>query len=366
MNLITLPGLIDIHVHLRTPGQSHKEDFNTGTSSALAGGFTQILDMPNNTFPITSAKLLLEKIEFAKKSIVSDVGFYFGSVGESRADRPFGSLGDNLSEFEKVKEKVFGLKLYLNETTGNFLIDSNTLAKIYDAWNDGPILVHAEDDAVSEVIKNVVKTKKHAHFCHISLRTDLEQIMQAKEKGLPVSCGVTPHHLFLTQEDSKKLGSYGKMKPYLKSEKDVQFLWDHLDQIDIIESDHAPHTKEEKENPLDGNPPFGVPGLETTLPLLLTAVNEGKLKLEDIVRLCHDNPKHIFKLPNQDATVEIDMDEKYIIRNEDLFTKCGWSPFEGKRMKGRIKKVIIRETTVFENGKIFAKPGFGKIITPEV
>ncbi len=358
MKNITLPGLIDIHTHLRTPGQTHKEDFYTGTAAAIAGGFTQILDMPNNTFPITSAKLLLEKIEFAKKSIVSDVGFYFGS------------LGDNLSEFEKVKEKVFGLKLYLNETTGNFLIDSNTLAKIYDAWNGRPILVHAEDDAVSEVIKNVTKTKKHAHFCHISLRTDLEQIMQAKEKGLPVSCGVTPHHLFLTQEDSKKLGSYGKMKPYLKSKKDVQFLWDHLDQIDIIESDHAPHTKEEKES---DTPPFGVPGLETTLPLLLTAVSEGRLKIEDIFRLCHDNPKKIFNLPDQDAIVEVDTDEEYALTNEMLFTKCGWSPFEGRRMKGRVKKVIIRETTVFENtmptgrqGKILAEKGFGQVIKPVI
>lgn len=358
MKNITLPGLIDIHTHLRTPGQTHKEDFYTGTAAAIAGGFTQILDMPNNTFPITSAKLLLEKIEFAKKSIVSDVGFYFGS------------LGDNLSEFEKVKEKVFGLKLYLNETTGNFLIDSNTLAKIYDAWNGRPILVHAEDDAVSEVIKNVAKTKKHAHFCHISLRTDLEQIMQAKEKGLPVSCGVTPHHLFLTQEDSNKLGSYGKMKPYLKSKKDVQFLWDHLDQIDIIESDHAPHTKEEKES---DTPPFGVPGLETTLPLLLTAVSEGRLKIEDIFRLCHDNPKKIFNLPDQDAIVEVDTDEEYALTNEMLFTKCGWSPFEGRRMKGRVKKVIIRETTVFENtmptgrqGKILAEKGFGQVIKPVI
>lgn len=358
--MITLPGLVDVHTHLRTPGQTHKEDFYTGTCAAAAGGFTQIIDMPNNTIPITSDVLLDGKIKMATEDAVIDVGFHFGS------------LGDNLEEFENVKKKVFGLKLYLNETTGNFLIDTETLSRIFKAWPSppaggaGPILVHAEDDAVSEVIKNVAVTKKHAHFCHISLQTDLEQIMAAKEKGLPVSCGVTPHHLFLTQEDAKKLGPYGKMKPYLKSRKDVEFLWNNLEQIDIIESDHAPHTKEEKENPPAGGPPFGVPGLETTLPLLLTAVSDGKMEVQDIIRLCHDNPKRIFKLPDQNATVEVDENEKYIFKNAELFTKCGWSPFNEREMKGRIKKVTVRGKTLFENGKITAAPGSGRVIQPAV
>lgn len=351
MKIITLPGLVDVHVHLRTPGQEYKEDFLTGTNAALAGGFTTIFDMPNNKIPITTAVLLDEKIKLAEKNAVCDIGFHFGS------------LGDNLDEFEKVKTRVMGLKLYLNETTGNFLIDTETLGKIFEAWEGGPILVHAEDDAVAAVIQNVEKTKKAAHFCHISLQTDLEQIMLAKEKGLPVTCGVTPHHLFLTQTDADKLGAYGKMKPYLKSEKDVQFLWQHLDQIDVIESDHAPHTKAEK----DGDtPPFGVPGLETTLPLLLTAVNEGKLTIEDITRLCHDNPQKIFRVLNQDATVEIDMDETYTFDDSHLFTKCGWSPFSGRTMQGKIKKVILRGETVFENGKVLAKPGSGTVIRPQV
>lgn len=367
--MITIPGLLDVHTHLRTPGQTHKEDFYTGTCAAAAGGFTQIVDMPNNTIPITTAELLDEKIKLATGQAVVDTGFHFGSVGDSRADkragRPFGTLGDNVQEFEKVKKQVFGLKLYLNETTGNFLIDKETLSKIFKFWPEdaGPILVHAEDDAVSEVIKNVEETGKHAHFCHISLRSDLEQIMAAQEKNLPVTCGVTPHHLFLTQEDSKKLGPFGKMKPYLKSPKDVQFFWDNLGQINIIESDHAPHTTEEKNGE---NPPFGVPGLETTLPLLLTAVHEGKLQVKDIIRLCHDNPKRIFKLPDQDAIVEIDMDEEYVLKNEDLFTKCGWSPFNGWRMKGRVKKVTIRGSVVFENGTITVGPGFGQVIKPAV
>lgn len=348
--MITLPGLIDVHVHLRTPGQTHKEDFLTGTSAALAGGFTTVFDMPNNKTPITTLQLLEEKIKFASDQTVSDIGFHFGS------------LGDNIEEFEKVKTQVMGLKLYLNETTGNFLIDSLTLSKIFGKWDGGPILVHAEDDAVAEVIKNVQRTKKHAHFCHISLQTDLEQIMDAKEKGLPITCGVTPHHLFLTQEDAEKLGPYGKMKPYLKSKKDVQFLWKNLNQIDVIESDHAPHTKEEKDGE---NPPFGVPGLETTLPLLLTAVHEGKLSMKDITRLCHDNPNKIFHLPVQDSSVTIDPDEEYVLLNEEMHTKCGWSPFAERTMHGRVKKVTLRGEIVFDNGKILAKPGSGRVIKPK-
>lgn len=347
--MITLPGLIDVHVHLRTPGQSHKEDFTSGTSAALAGGFTTVIDMPNNKIPITTLELLEEKIKVASNQTVSDIGFHFGS------------LGDNLEEFEKVKTKVMGLKLYLNETTGNFLIDAPTLAKIFTAWDGGPILVHAEDDAVAEVINNVQRTKKHAHFCHISLQTDLEQIMDAKRKGLPVTCGVTPHHLFLTQKDAEKLGPYGKMKPYLKSEKDVAFLWEHLSEIDVIESDHAPHTQAEKDGE---NPPFGVPGLETTLPLLLTAVHEGKLTMDDIVRLCHDDPKKIFDIPDQDATIEVDPDEEYTIQNNSLYTKCEWTPFAGRTVHGKVKKVILRGNVVFENGKVLAEPGSGRVIKP--
>ncbi len=350
-NITTLPGLIDMHVHLRTPGQTQKEDFLSGTSAALAGGFVTVIDMPNNTVPIKTSELLNEKIELAKLQIVSTIGFYFGSQGE------------NLDEFEKVKSKVFGIKLYLNETTGNFLINADVLSKIFDAWNGGPILVHAEDDAVAEVIKNVKRTKKPTHFCHISLRSDLEQIMSAKEEGLPITCGVTPHHLFLTQEDAQKLGPYGKMKPYLKSKNDVSYLWENLEHIDVVESDHAPHTKVEKElHPT----PFGVPGLETTLPLLLTAVNQEKLTIEDIKRLCYTNPKSILKIPDIESNVEIDMDEKYKIENDKLFTKCKWSPFNGCEMQGKIKKVTLENTIVFENEKITAKPGSGRVLMPAV
>jgi len=141
-------------------------------------------------------------------------------------------------------------------------------------------------------------------------------------------------------------------------------LWKNLRYIDVIESDHAPHTIEEKEGK---NPPFGVPGLETTLPLLLTAASEKRLTIEDIIRLCHTNPAKIFGIRQFDSSnyrtkVEADLSEKYTIENKSLLTKCKWSPFDGMKVKGKVKRVFIRGKKVFENGKVLVKPGFGEIL----
>lgn len=364
MSKITLPGLIDPHVHLRDPGQIHKEDFYTGTCAALAGGYTTIIDMPNNKVPITNSKRLNEKIKVAKEKIVCDVGFYFGS------------LGDNLDEFPKIINKVMGLKLYLNQTTGNFIIDKNMLKKIFIAWKktsilpsirifaQKPILVHAEDRMLDVVIKLVKKFGNKVHICHISTAYDLKQIIKAKEEGLKITCGVTPHHLFLTQRDAKNLGPFGKMKPPLQSKQNQDFLWKNLKFIDVVESDHAPHTKEEKRGEV---PPFGVPGLETTLPLLLTAVSEKRFSIKDIIRLCHTNPAKIFGIKcfydlNHQSRIDVDLSEKHTIENKNLFTKCGWSPFEGMKVKGKVQRVFIRGKKVFEDGKILAKKGSGEIL----
>src|SRR3989344_6340515 len=366
MAKITLPGLIDPHVHLRDPGQTEKEDFYTGTCAALAGGYTIVLDMPNNKVPISTFDRLGEKIKIAKGKAVCDIGFYFGS------------LGDNLDEFKKIPPpvfdpegsdpewaggQVFGIKLYLNQTTGNFLINESALSRVFSAI---PlrllILVHAEGDTLENVLKVLREHKKNTHICHISLASELKQIINAKNEGLPITCGVTPHHLFLTENDVKILGPFGKMRPPLRSKKDVDFLWKNLKYIDCIESDHAPHTIEEKKS---NNPPNGVPGLETTLPLLLTAVSENRLTIEDVLRLCYENPKKIFKIQTDKNTkTEIDLSKLYIIENRYLHTKCGWSPFNNWKVKGKVERVFIRGTKVFENGKVLVQPGFGKVINP--
>lgn len=347
--MLTLPGLIDTHVHLRDPGQTHKEDFTTGTSAALAGGFTTILDMPNNAVPVTTEKLLDEKINIAKPKILCDVGFHFGS------------LGDNLSEFPKVQKSIFGLKVYLNQTTGNFIIDEKIFLKICQAWPlTSPILVHAEEDVLESAINNAHITNQHLHICHISSKAELEIVIRSKEKGYKITCGVTPHHLFLTENDFIKLGPSGKVKPFLKSQKDIDFLWKNIKHIDIIESDHAPHTKQEKSS---ANPPFGIAGLETTLPLLLTAAHQGKITFEEILRLCHTNPVKIFNIKTDfNSKIEIDESEEWTVDSSGFFSKCKTSPYNGMKLKGRVKKVYLRGTKVFEGNTILIKPGFGKII----
>ncbi|MEK9178598.1 MAG: dihydroorotase family protein [Patescibacteria group bacterium] len=349
--MITLPGFIDPHVHLRTPGQTYKEDFLTGTSAALAGGFTTVIDMPNNKTPITSLSLLKKKKEIAKKKIVCDVGFYFGS------------LGDNLSEFEKVEDRVFGLKLYLNQTTGNFVINKESLLKIYDSWFGSPVLVHAEQDVIDLVIDVCSRTKKRTHVCHVSEIGAFKKIIAAKKKGLPITFGVTPHHLFIDYNLSKRLGPYALMKPQI-SEGFKEFAWKNLKHIDVIESDHAPHSYEEKK--ILKTAPFGVPGLETTLGLLLTACSDGLLSIKDIKRLCHDGPAKIFGINPSTGSerdkIVVDENEEWIVRGKNLQTKCKWSPFEGWRLKGKIKKVYIRNKLVFDNGRILVKPGFGRVL----
>lgn len=334
MSIITLPGLIDPHVHLRTPGQEYKEDFTTGTKAAIAGGFTTVLDMPNNQPLIDSLSLLEAKKNLASGTIYSDIGFYFGTTGT------------NTSEFENVKTKVFGMKIYLSETTGSYTVSTSMLDTIYDAWKPTgkPILLHAEDELVEKVLASISLKGIHTHVCHVSSRTELEPILKAKDEGLPVSCGVTAHHLFLTQEDIPALGPLGHMKPYLKSKEDQDFLWKHLERIDMVESDHAPHTLEEKQS---DHPPYGVPGLETTLPLLLTAVHEGRMTIQDIVRLCFDGPRTLFSIPTDQSTmVEIDPDYTYTIERKNLKTKCAWSPFEGKKVTGKVRSVILRGQTI--------------------
>jgi dihydroorotase len=346
---IKLPGLIDPHVHLRDPGQTDKEDFLSGTSAALAGGFTTVLDMPNNTEPIISLERLENKIALAQAKVVSDIGFHFGT------------LGDNFEEFPKVIDKVKGLKIYLNVTTGNFIIDKTKLLAIYEAWPASkPILLHAEED-VSEIVWDSLKaTNKTTHMCHVSSQQELEFVMRAKNAGLPITCGVTPHHLFLSDQDAEKLGAFGHMKPYLKSQQNQDFLWQHLDAIDVIESDHAPHTKAEKQS---SNPPFGVPGLETTLPLMLTAEAEGRLTRTQLIDRLHANVARIFGIESDETThIEVDMDE-YEIKNENLLTKCGWTPFAGRRVVGKVKQVVMRGDIVYQDSQVVASPGSGRILT---
>lgn len=348
MEVLRLPGLIDVHVHLRDPGQEHKEDLTTGTRAAIAGGFTTVCDMPNNAKPITTPERLQAKIRLAERKIVGDIGFHYGS------------LGDNLETFAEASRHAIGLKVYLNQTTGGYTLDPARLKEIYAAWpKEQVVLLHTEEDTIDIAMESLRGLDRPVHVCHMPSRLVLEKIIAAKRSGLPVTCGVTPHHLFLNKLDATRLGVYGLMKPPLKPQRDVDFLWEHLDEIDIFESDHAPHTHAEK-----AEGAFGVPNLDTTLALLLKARAEGWLTLDQIIDKCHTKPSEIFGIPTDETThIEVKM-VPWLIQNEDLHTKCGWSPFAGLEVPGRVSRVVLRGTEIYSNGAFTASPNPAKVLMP--
>lgn len=348
---IKLPGLIDVHTHLREPGGIQKEDFETGTKAAIAGGYTLILDMPNNIPPTITSRDLSNKEKLAKGRIYCDVGFNFGATSSS------------VKYFKKIKSRVFGLKVYMNQTTGTLLVDKQTEREvIFKSWTSPlPIMTHSEGETVLEAISLAKKYKKALHICHISL-DQLKYISQARIGGLQITCEVCPHHLFLNREDQKRLGPLGVMKPQLLSKQDQEKLWDNIDKIDMISTDHAPHTLNEKYD--QTSPKFGVPGLETTLPLMLNAAHKKWITVEKLVKMLSTNPRKIFKIPIQPKTyVLVDTSKTYKISSKKLYTKCAWTPFGDLEGKGEIKRVVIRGKTVFQNGVFFSKPS-GLVIYP--
>lgn len=343
MALKRFPGFIDIHVHLREPGATQKEDFLTGSKAAIVGGFTFIIDMPNNPIPTFSLEALEEKIKLSKKA-VCEIGFHFGTNGK------------NLDQFKKAysHSKVFGLKVYLNHTTGDFLIDDlEVLDAIFAAWqSEKPILVHAEGEKITQCIALAKKYNRHLHICHISQKEEVEMVKKAKKAKLKVTAGVTPHHLFLTDADVAELGPYAMMKPPLGTQKNQNVLWQGIldGTIDLVESDHAPHTKLEK---LAEKPAFGVPGLETTLALLFKAAHDKKITEKDIVKLLFDNPKKIFNLPEQKNTyIELGPEKSYRVGENGYQTRSGWSPFDKWEVYGKVENVILHGKKIMNRGKI--------------
>ncbi len=350
---IKLPGLVDIHTHLREPGATQKEDFETGTKAAIAGGFTQVLDMPNNNPPTTTPTTLAKKTALTKNRIWCDVGFNFGATHQSAR------------YFKSVAKKVFGLKVYMNHTTGPLLIEKlKDRDLIFKSWTGPlPIMVHAEGETVEVAIKLARKYKRSLHVCHMTA-DQLRQIEKARKEGLEITCEITPHHLFLTKNDVKRLGPFGIMKPPLISKTDQDKLWANLDKIDVIATDHAPHTLEEKRD--QSSLKFGVTGLETMLPLMLHAVSKRLTTIDRLVEMAATNPRRIFKIPTPpDTFLLVDFANTYKISGKNLFTKNKWTPFEGMEARGDIKRVVMRGSQIYSDGQFIGKP-IGKVIYPEL
>jgi carbamoyl-phosphate synthase/aspartate carbamoyltransferase/dihydroorotase len=346
---VRIPGLIDVHTHMREPGATHKEDWDSGTAAALAGGFTTILGMPNTQPAVTDAATLQETLATIQSKARCDYGQYVGAGPE------------NAEAVTQLAPRAAGLKMYLNQTYGDLRLNNMFLwLAHFEKWpRDYPLAVHAEGPTQAAAILLAALYDRPVHICHVSRRDEIMVIRAAKEQGWKVTCEVCPHHLFLTEEDIPRIGaSRGEVRPVLASPTDRDALWENLDVIDCFATDHAPHTLAEKDS---DDPPPGFPGLETILPLLLTAVHEGRLTLDDVVTRLHTNPKRIFGLPNQpDTYVEIDPDAEWELRAEDLHSRCAWTPFEGWQVQGRVTRVVLRGEDAFKDGEVLAQPGSGR------
>ena len=348
--IIKLPGLIDVHTHLRVPGGEHKEDFQTGTAAALAGGITQILGMPNTSPPLSTPEAMQATYQLADNNIFCDVGLFAGASPEE------------ITQLPTLAPHAKALKIYLNDTFGPLRVeDVPTLRACFQTWpREKMIAMHAEKQSVAVGIGLAATYDRPVHFCHISRREEIELIADAKAHGLPVTCEVAPHHLFMSVKDFERMGPLADMRPVLGTQSDVDALWDHLDStVDCIATDHAPHTLEEKNSE---NCPPGVAGLETSLVLMLTAVQENRLTLDRLIELMATAPRAIYSIAAQPEThIEVELTPT-IIRNEEMKSKCGWTPFDGQEVAAKVQKVVLRGETVFENGRILANPGYGQMI----
>ncbi len=348
-----LPGMIDVHTHMREPGMTHKETIETGSMACAKGGVTTYIDMPNTSPATITVEALEEKRRLSEEKSIVNFGFNFG-----------GSL-DNNSEEIRRSQNIVATKVFLNISTGKMLIENDeVLGEIFEASDK--VMVHAEGEMVQKAIDFARKYNKKLYLCHISQESELELVREAKKDYKEIYVEVTPHHLFLNlEEQTQRL----RMKPELKPQTDVDAMWRAIEEgmIDTIGTDHAPHTLEEK----DAKVTFGIPGIETAMPLMLDAVNKGRLTLAKLVDMYSTKPAEIFNLRGKgrletgyDADIIIvDMERKYTLKDEEIVSRCGWTPFDGREVRGRIETTVVNGNVIYSADK---KEKFNKINGREV
>lgn len=367
--LTLIPALIDSHVHFRTPGLEHKENWESASQAAISGGITTVFDMPNTLPPTVTWERLQEKkslidAQLKKAGIPLHYGLYLG------ADKT------HFEQIDRCKNEAVALKVFMGSSTGDLVMDDDSslhAAFSLCAKHDILLAVHAEDEeliqerkalfpnpdhprlhsqirnvevacrATQKAIELARLYKTRLHILHVGTKRELALIKRAKEDQVTVTAETTPHHLFLTEAAYETHGTQVQMNPPLRAEEDRLALWDAIRSgtIDTIGSDHAPHTLEEKALPY-GKAPSGIPGVETTLPLLLNAVNQGQLTLSDIIRLMRTRVQEIYRFPSNDDWVLIDMNSTRTLDEKRLRTKCRWSPYTGMALKGWPVKTILK------------------------
>jgi len=379
-----LPGAIDDQVHFREPGLTQKADIGTESKAAIAGGITSFIEMPNTSPQTTTIEKLEEKFEIAARTSSANYSFMFGGTN------------DNLEEILKLDEnQVAGLKLFLGSSTGNMLVDDpKVLEKIFKSTNL-LISVHCEDEntikknfkkyhdeygddipikyhpiirseeacylSSSKAIELAKKTGARLHVFHLSTGKETNLFSnKIPLKDKKITAEVCIHHLWFSDEDYDKKGTFIKWNPAVKTNTDREQLWKALldDRIDVIATDHAPHTKQEKQN-VYTSAPSGGPLVQHALPAMLEMYHKGKISLEKIVeKMCH-NPAILFDVARRGYIKEgyyadlvlIDLNNPWTVQKDNILYKCGWSPFEGATFKSRITDTFLNGSLVYQNGK---------------
>jgi dihydroorotase len=386
-----LPGIIDVHVHFREPGYTYKEDFETGTSAAAAGGVTTVLDMPNNIPFCSTVEAFQEKLGIIKSKAYVDYGLIAAVVGET------------VEEIPKLAEAgVNVFKIFMGATVGGvpapddggmirtFQLVSETGLRIGVHAENNPImdyfteklkaegrtdpLAHvearpnvAEAEAIQRAILFAAETGCKLHIYHMSSKDGVQLLKAAKERGVDVSAETCPHYLLLDSSYMKKVGSILKMNPPVRSAENGEALWKGLSDgtVEVIATDHSPHTLEEKTNDNIWEAIPGFTGVETSVPLMLTQVNKGRLSLNAYVKLASENPARLFNLYPRKGTIQIgtdadftivDMERKGALSSEKLHSKTKVTPFDGWKVKGVPIYTIVRGKVVMKEGEIVGKP----------
>ena len=377
-----LPGCIDTQTHFREPGSTDTEDLHSGSRAAISGGITSVFEMPNTNPPTSNMKEFQRKLDLAKNRMYCNYAFYFGATADNSQD--LASLKD--------LDGCCGIKLFAGSSTGNLLVaEENDIDKVFQN-SSKVVAVHSEDEAILNTNKKLIKKgdvhthpiwrsvecamsstrrivkiaeryNKKAHILHITTKEEIDFLSQHKGN---ISFEITPQHLTLFAPDCyNKLGTYAQMNPPIRDKSHYDRLWyavrNNLN--DTIGSDHAPHLKvnKDKEYP---NSPSGMPGVQTILPVMLNHVNEGKLTLNQLINNVCENPIKIFRIKNKgfikedydaDFTI-VDMNRIIEIKNENIESKCKWSPFNRYKFKGTPVATIINGEIKMKDGKIIGDP----------
>ncbi len=376
--LDVLPGVIDSQVHFREPGLEHKEDLETGSRAAVLGGITAVFEMPNTNPNTDTADRVHDKLNRARHRMWCDHAFYVGATADNAPD---------LAELERIPGTA-GVKIFMGASTGSLLVaEDENLARVL-ASGRRRVAIHAEDEermnarkdlrvegdpsshpvwrddesamlATRRILRLAKEARRPIHILHVTTPAELAVISQHRDIA---SCEVTPQHLTLEAEDAyPRLGTYAQMNPPIRSKAHVEGLWHWLQQgvPDVIGSDHAPHTLEEKAKTYPASP-SGMPGVQTLLPLMLNHVAEGRMTLERLIDMTSAGVQRIFGLVGKgriaagydaDFTI-VDRKGNFTVTDEWLASRCGWSPFTGMELKGRVVGTIIRGHTAMWEGQL--------------